>query len=321
MADRRARVGFGHGGATGSGGSSSGSGGSTATGGVTGSGGTVGGSGGATAGTGGLTGSGGQGGTVAGSGGTTGTGGVVGGTGGRTGTLQIMLLGDSTTSSACFRSYLWGMLNQTHAGQFNFTGTRTGDPGCGNTPAFATYDRDNEGHGGYIVEDVLKPAGSGVKPGGADQTDPFVSDSRDLATWFDGHPADVVLMHMGTNDVWDSGATPVPMSKLQNILSAYSAILARLRLANPNVRMLVAQIIPLNPTGCPNCITNAQNLNALIPMWASTNSTSPSPVTVVNQSTGFIVGTDTATDGVHPNITTGSMKIATNWYNALLPLF
>ena len=61
-----------------------------------------------------------------------------------------------------------------------------------------------------------------------------MSDSRDLATWFDGKPADIVLMHFGTNDVWNNIAPAT-------ILQAYTTILGRLRGANPNVRVLVAQ--------------------------------------------------------------------------------
>ena len=111
-----------------------------------------------------------------------------------------MPLGDSTTGSSCYRALLWQMLQQSGRTQFDFIGTRNGEPGCG----VSGYDRDNEGHGGYIITDILKTAGTGVRPGGADSGDPFVSDARDLATWFDNKPADLVLMHFGTNDVWNN---------------------------------------------------------------------------------------------------------------------
>lgn len=129
--------------------------------------------------------------------------------------------------------------------------------------------------------------------------------ANDLATWFDGHPADVVLMHFGTNDVWNN-KTP------QNILDAYTAILTRLRTNNANVRMLVAQITALNPPG-------VQALNVAIPGWATQKTTTQSPVTFVDQATNFNVDTDTV-DGVHAT-DAGSVKIATNWHNALVPLF
>jgi len=228
-------------------------------------------------------------------------------------TLRIMPLGDSTTASICYRSYLWQMLTGAGDTQFDFVGTRRGNPGC----TFSAYDQDNEGHGGYVVSDLLKAAGTGVRPGGADSTDPFVSDARDLETWFDGHPADVVIMHFGTNDVWNSA--PVTSQRLQTILMAYDAILARLRANNANVRLFVAQITPLAPAACTACTANARALDDLIPAWAAANTRPDSPVSVVDQFTGFDPATDTV-DGVHSN-NSGSMKIATNWFRALTPLF
>jgi len=255
-------------------------------------------------GTGGGAGRGGAGG-AAGRGGSTGAGGA----GGMLTNPRIMPLGDSTTASVCYRAQLWQMLTQSGR-TFQFIGSRNGDPGCNVTG----YDRDNEGHGGYIVTDILKAAGTGTRPGGADTSDPYVSDARDLATWFDGRPADIVLMHFGTNDVWNN-FTPA------NILNAYTAVLNKLRMVNPNVRVMVAQIIPLQPSGCNDCPTRAQSLNAQIPAWAASNSTAASPITVVDQFTGFnpAQGQDTS-DGVHPNAS-GSTKIAAKWFSALSPMF
>lgn len=335
----------GAGGSSGSGGQASGSGGAMASGGATGSGGAVnGGTGGTTGGTGGKTvGSGGttggSGGAAVGSGGSTGPGGQTGaggrgsggsigtggsgtggkgtggtsaGSGGRTGALRIMPLGDSLTADTCYRSHLYQLLvaaGHANPSQFDLIGTRKGDPGC----SFTGYDQDNEGHGGYLVSDVLKSP-PGTRPGGADTTDPFDSSSKDLMTWFDGHPADVVLMHFGTNDLSNNISTAT-------ILSAYTAILTRLRANNPNVRMLVAQITPINWQYCyvATCGPRVMALNAAIPGWATTNSTAQSPISVVDQYTNFDVVADT-TDGVHYT-DSGAVKVATNWYNALAPLF
>jgi hypothetical protein len=83
---------------------------------------------------------------------------------------------------------------------------------------------------------------------------------------------------------------------------------------------LVAQITSLQPSGCADCPTRVQNLNAMIPGWASSNSTAASPIAVVDQNTGFnpASGSDTG-DGVHAN-TSGSMKIAAKWFSAVMPL-
>jgi len=254
----------------------------------------------------------GSGGTRAGPGGQVGSGGAAAGgsgAGGTTGTgrLRLMPLGDSTTASICYRSHLWQMLNQLNHVQFDFVGTRNGDPGC----SFTGYDKDNEGHGGYIVTDLLKATSTG-RPSGADATDPYDASAKDLVTWFDGHPADVVLMHFGTNDVWN-GKDPA------DILKAYSAILARLRANNPNVRLMIAQITPMDPSGCGDkCTNGVPALNAMIPGWATQNSTTASPIVVVDQYTNFDPATDTK-DGVHAN-DAGSVKIATNWFDVVAGL-
>lgn len=269
-------------------------------------------------GTGGSGGSGGNvdaGGGMGGAGGRAGAGGndgggasaEAGGMAGRAGTLRIMPLGDSTTAASCYRAHLWQMLRDAGRTQFDFVGSRNNVVGC----RIGGYDRDHEGHGGYLVTDVLKPASTG-RPPGADPADPYVSSAADLATWFDGRPADVVLMHFATNDVWSN----VPPAR---ILAAYGAILTRLRAGNPNVRLLVAQIIPLAPAGCADCPARVQALNAMVPAWAAANTTPASPIQVVDQATGFDVGADTG-DRVHPN-ETGSAKIAARWRDALAPLF
>jgi hypothetical protein len=231
------------------------------------------------------------------------------GSGGRTGKLRITLLGDSTTSDGCFRAHLWQMLTQAGHTDFDFIGTRTGNPGC----TIAGFDQDNEGHGGYIVTDVLKATSTG-KPGGADPTDPFVSSAQDLATWFDNHPTDLVLMNFGTNDVSNGRSATM-------IISAFSAILTRLRANNPNVHMMVAQIPPINWIYCTAdiCGPRVDALNTAVRAWATQSSTADSQVTAVDLFSGYDDATDTV-DGVHAN-DSGSIKIATSWYGAIAPLF
>jgi lysophospholipase L1-like esterase len=222
------------------------------------------------------------------------------------GPLRILALGDSTTAASCYRALLWKMLRDAGRTRFDLVGTRTG-PACG----MPGYDDDHEGHGGYVVSDVIKRTSTG-RPVGADPGDPYLASAADLQTWLGRNPADVVLMHFGTNDVW--GETPPA-----TVLDAYTVILGRLRASNPNVRLLVAQIIPLAPDGCADCPARVQALNALIPGWAARQSTAASPVQVVDQSTGFLVEADTK-DRVHPN-QAGSMKMARRWFEALAPLF
>ncbi|GIF07795.1 cellulose binding domain-containing protein [Actinoplanes siamensis] len=193
---------------------------------------------------------------------------------------RIMALGDSITGSpGCWRALLWQKLP---ADRVDFVGTLPGQ-GCG-----FPYDGENEGHGGYLVTNV---AGQNLLAGWLATTDP-----------------DVVLMHFGTNDVWSN----LPTS---TILSAYTTLVGQMRASNPTMRILVAQIIPMNPATCAECAQRAVNLNAAIPAWAAGLSTTASPITVVDQWSGFDTATDTY-DGVHPN-DAGNAKIANRWYPAV----
>ncbi|MFY7069264.1 cellulose binding domain-containing protein [Nocardiopsis changdeensis] len=199
--------------------------------------------------------------------------------------VRIMPLGDSITGSpGCWRALLWRDL--VDAGQeVDFVGTLPGD-GCG----FA-YDGEHEGHGGYLVTNVAR---QGL-----------------LAGWLERSDPDTVLMHFGTNDVWSG----IPTA---DILAAYDTLLAQMRAHDPHMRVLVAQIIPMDPDrSCATCGQGVRDLNAAIPAWAAANTTAESPVTVVDQWTGFDTDADTY-DGVHPSAS-GDRRIADRWFAALAP--
>jgi cellulase/cellobiase CelA1 len=88
-----------------------------------------------------------------------------------------------------------------------------------------------------------------------------------------------------------------------------------MRASNPGMKVLVARIIPMNASNCAACGQRVVDLNAAIPGWAASKSTTRSPVTVVDQWTGFSTAADTY-DGVHPNAS-GDQKIADRWFQPL----
>ncbi|MGY1456331.1 GDSL-type esterase/lipase family protein [Streptomyces sp. SS8] len=200
--------------------------------------------------------------------------------------VRIMPLGDSITGSpGCWRSLLWNRLQEAGHTNVDFVGT-LGPQGCGQP-----HDGDNEGHGGELVTDV---ASRNLLPGRLAATRP-----------------DIVVMHFGTNDVW-SNRSP------EAILAAYSTLVEQMRASNPGMKVLVAQIIPMNPATCGECARRVVALNERIPDWARSESTPGSPVIAVDQWTGFSTGSDTY-DGVHPNAS-GDEKIAARWFPALAGL-
>ncbi|WEH19877.1 GDSL-type esterase/lipase family protein [Streptomyces sp. VNUA24] len=197
--------------------------------------------------------------------------------------VRVMPLGDSITGSpGCWRAVLRNRLRNAGYTDLDFVGTLP-TQGCGQE-----HDGDNEGHGGELVTHV---ADQNLLPARLSATRP-----------------DIVVMHFGTNDVWSSIAP-------DRILAAYTKLVGQMRASHPHMRVLVAQLIPMNPGSCTGCAQRVVDFNARIPAWARATSTEDSPVTVVDQWTGFSTATDTY-DGVHPNAA-GDDKIAARWFPAL----
>ncbi|MBF8191886.1 cellulose binding domain-containing protein [Nonomuraea sp. K274] len=198
--------------------------------------------------------------------------------------VRIMPLGDSITGSpGCWRALLWNRLQSGGHTDVDFVGTLPAQ-GCS-----VPYDGDNEGHGGFLATNI---ANQGLLPG-----------------WLSATRPDIVLMHLGTNDVWSNLAPAT-------ILGAYTTLVNQMRASNPNMRILVSKIIPMNPPTCADCAQRAVNLNNAIPGWAAAAGTQQSPISVVDQWTGFSTSADTY-DGVHPNAA-GDQKISDKWYPDLV---
>ncbi|MBP2329707.1 lysophospholipase L1-like esterase [Kibdelosporangium banguiense] len=197
--------------------------------------------------------------------------------------VRIMPLGDSITAGpGCWRALLWDRLQRAGYTNIDFVGTQTGG-GCS-----VPHDGDHEGHGGYSATGI--------------------ANQNQLPPWLQATRPDIVLMHLGTNDLW--GGT----IGTDAILAAYSKLVDQMRASNANMKILVAQIIPMEPANCTGCAQRVVALNNAIPGWAAGKSTSQSPIVVVDQWTGFNAATDT-NDGVHP-IDSGFQKMANRWYPA-----
>lgn len=198
--------------------------------------------------------------------------------------VRIMPLGDSITAGpGCWRAFLWDRLQRTGYTNIDFVGTQVGG-GCA-----VAHDGDHEGHGGFSATGI--------------------ADQNQLPPWLASARPDIVLMHLGTNDLW--GGT---ISTTQ-ILTAYSKLVDQMRASNPNMKIIVAQIIPMEPSNCTGCAQRVVSLNNAIPGWAAGRTTPQSPITVVDQWTGFNATTDTF-DGVHP-VDSGFQKMSDRWYPAL----
>ncbi|PGH18277.1 hypothetical protein AJ79_00616 [Helicocarpus griseus UAMH5409] len=198
-------------------------------------------------------------------------------------TVKIMPLGDSITGSpGCWRALLWQQLQNAGITNTDFVGSLPGD-GCG-----FEYDSENEGHGGILATNIVA--------------------QNQLPPWLESAQPDIVMVHLGTNDAWSNVETA-------KIIETHSTLVDQMRESNPNMVILLAQIIPMNPTNCNGCGPRVEEFNSAVAEWAPTKSTEESPIVIVDCFTGFDTGTDTG-DGVHPN-EAGNEKIANSWFEPL----
>ena len=204
--------------------------------------------------------------------------------------VRVMPLGDSITAgTGCWRAFLWRQLQTAGYTNVDFVGGVSDGGGC--NPGFA-YDWDHEGHGGFSATGI--------------------ADNNQLPPWLSAARPDIVLVHLGTNDMWGHF---IPTSTK---LAAFTKLVGQMRANNPNMKIIVAQIIPMSQAACSTCPADIVEFNAAIPGWAAGLSTAQSPITVVDQWTGFDAVADTV-DGVHPN-TAGFQKMADRWYPKLAQL-
>jgi acyl-CoA thioesterase-1 len=244
-------------------------------------------------------GAGGAAGMTAGSSGTSGMAGTAG-----AGPVRIMPLGDGITATTCMRAFLWELLRDNAYPEFDFVGSRLSADTC--SPS--DYDKDNEGHSGYRVSDLLAETSQHTSSDG----DPYTGSSADLNLWFDGRPADIVLMLFGSNDFLSTNQSAA------NVQNAYSAILTKLRSVNPRVTLLVGLLPPMRESPCDSsCQSRLSDLNDAIPEWADSMDRADSHVDHVDLS-GMSIE-DTTADGVKPN-DTGAQFLAQKWYDALMAL-
>ena len=217
-------------------------------------------------------------------------------------TLNILTLGNSITqSNSFFKSYrysLWTKLIDDGF-DFNYVGSMTIHYNCG-TPVFPayqgqTFDQDHEGHWGWRCDQILDGSGSSANCRG----------SGSLAGWLTNYTPDIVLAHLGTNDIYQGQSIASTILDIKQVINT-------LRTDNPNVIILLAQ---LTPTVSPVFNPLITQMNAEIPSIAVDLADPDSPIYIVDQNTGFNPVTDTW-DGVHPN-EIGEEKMAEKWRIAI----
>lgn len=200
--------------------------------------------------------------------------------------LRIMPLGDSITQGHrdSYRRYLWLALKRAGI-DADFVGSM--NRGYGAEFPIEDFDRDHEGHWGWRADHVL----------------------AHIDAWAARARPDVVLLHLGTNDI---GAG----QDIDDTAQEIARIIQRLRHHNSGIHVLLAAIIPMDHERVTRRI---ERFNTALAVLAAAIDTPTSRVVLVDQFAGFDAEQDTY-DGTHPN-EAGNNKIADKWLAALQALF
>ena len=191
--------------------------------------------------------------------------------------LRIMPLGDSITFGT--PEPLYGGYRHALRDQLSKDGYRINFVGSQKSGAGVIPDPGNEGHPGWTIAQIKK----GIDANG----------------WLETHQPDIILLHIGTNDISRGNAASAP-AELSTLLSD---ILARL----PQVRVIVAQILPYRSGPEPG----HQLYNGAIPGIVASKGPRVSVVDMQN----ILLKSDFA-DDLHPNAS-GYDKMARAWERAL----
>jgi len=200
--------------------------------------------------------------------------------------LRIMPLGDSITEAqggvsetqlgfASYRYWLWHeLIDRGHP--VDFVGSQYGV--WNGPPPYTDYDQDHEGHWGWRADQIL----------------------AEITGWVESARPDIVLIHLGHNDLWQG-------QSIASTIDDLGGIIDDIRGVNPRAILLLARVIP-PALGVPDSLPE---LNDQIDILGVQMNTPESPVIVVDHETGFDPWIHTY-DSVHPN-ELGEQFMAERW--------
>ena len=194
--------------------------------------------------------------------------------------IRIMPLGDSITHGVDFpgayRIGLWSRLTG-NGSSVDFRGSLANGPDT-------LPDQDHQGQRGWRIDQI----------------------HANVDSWIAAQKPQVILLHIGTNDMLQSYALSTAPDRL-------SALIDRITLAAPNAYVIVASIIPIGDTRNVRVV----NFNAAIPGIVDAKRAAGKRVSHVNMYNA--VPAADLYDGIHPNAQ-GLDKMAAAWFQALTPI-
>ncbi|RPH38935.1 MAG: hypothetical protein EHM87_24905, partial [Burkholderiales bacterium] len=202
--------------------------------------------------------------------------------------VKIMPLGDSITEGAG-SAYAWGYREPLYNSlinsdcRFDFVGSLSD----GN---FA--DPNHDGHYGWRADEILN--GRTSEPNAGKLTD-----------WLPVSQPDVILLHIGTNDITQGNQDANEVNSILNVIDAYETA------NNKDVNVILALIIDRVPNAQATTLYN-NDLNSM----AASRIANGDHIVIVNMQNVLNYSTDMA-DVLHPN-DSGYAKMANVWYSALV---
>jgi len=220
-------------------------------------------------------------------------------------TVNILCLGNSITNGTnkfnSYRRALWQML---HKGNYNIdmVGSWSKHHWGGDVPN-PDFDMEHDGHSGWTAEHIFNPPD-------------WDSTRGNIKQWLLTYSPDIVLVELGTNDVFQC-------RKAADVIANFTQLLQVLRNSNSSVKIFIAQIPPLGEQWAPKKLcgdsvmydTRIRELNKAILAFTKQNTTLQSPVIAVDQFTGVNPKTDMY-DDIHPN-DIGEKRMAERWFVAI----
>lgn len=199
---------------------------------------------------------------------------------------NVLQLGDSITNGAPFtyRFHLYHLLVNVNL-KFQHVGTQSSNPAS----YAGQWDQTHESYDGADTK--------------------YLADN--ISTWLAGYHPDVVLLHIGTNDVIDIINSNQSSQNLSTSASNVISIIDRLRERNPLVKIYLAKILPMEGAQARQVIQSwNQNLQSI----ADTRTTAQSPIRIVDMYAG--IADSDLRDGIHPTEETARV-MARRWFDTL----
>lgn len=217
--------------------------------------------------------------------------------------LRIMPIGDSITEggdgSGGFRKPLFDRFTAAY-GMPNLVGSRNmrqSDPSD-------FVDQDHDGYSAYRIDQIA--SGQGFWHA--------LPIEERLRLW---DPA-IVTLHAGTNDAQQNRFFDGnPKTGLPPVIDRLDALVSRIVAFNPQIHVIVAQIVPANPPASEQTADYIRRFNALIPAMVSRHQGLGHRVSMVDMYTPMLAYPHP--DGIHPS-TEGYQVMGRLWFEAIQAL-